>query len=303
MYLDFEDHRPDAPRVPHAISVREGVLMSIIVHLGFVILLLVMPAGFFQSPAAEMILPTNPPRDPVTFVYMDPPVERPAAPRPTAEASDLDRLAASPERPPDPQTIEPFSRGNTPEKTVSVPAERLTGPEAAVPSPPVPTQPTRPPPDPSAVLLPDLTPPQTRLAGGRLGDSLRDLQQYLRNDNFDNQQGGLAENRPDIQFDSRGVEFGPWIRRFVAQIKSNWNIPQAAMVNSGHVVLQFNVQRNGTITDIRIVGPSPIEGFNVAAFNAVRMSNPTLPLPLEYPLPAALFTVTFRYNEGEHQAS
>jgi TonB family protein len=298
MYLDFEDHRPDTPRVPTAISVREGILMSIIFHLGLVILLLVTPAGFFATEVDQTMVPVPQPKDPVQFVYMEPLVERPAPPRPTAEASDQDRRASSPERPPQPQTVEPFSRGNTPEKTVSVPDERMVGPDAPVPAAPTPAQPTPPPPDPSAVLLPDLAPRPTQLAGGRLGESLRDLQQYLRNDNFDNQRGGLAENRPDIQFDSRGVEFGPWIRRFVAQIKSNWNIPQAAMVNSGHVVLQFNVHKNGTISDIRIVEASRIEGFNVAAMNAVRQSNPTLPLPPEYPLPAALFTVTFRYNEG-----
>lgn len=302
MYLDFEDHRPDPPRVPTAISVREGILMSIIFHLGLVILLLVLPAGFFAPPVEKQVLPVSPERNPVTFVYMEPPVERPAPPRPAVDASDLDRRAASPERPPAAETIAPFSRGNTPEKTISVPAERLTGPEAAVPSPPTPNQPTPPPPSPSAVLLPGLAPPPTRIAGGRLGDSLRDLQQYLRNDNYDNQRGGLAENRPDIQFDSRGVEFGPWIRRFVAQIKSNWNIPQAALVNSGHVVLQFSVHKNGTITEITLVGSSPIVGFDTAAINAVRMSNPTLPLPPEYPLEAALFTVTFRYNEGGQRA-
>ena len=30
---------------------------------------------------------------------------------------------------------------------------------------------------------------------------------------------------PAIQFDTKGVEFGPWIRRFVAQVKRNWFVP------------------------------------------------------------------------------
>ena len=45
------------------------------------------------------------------------------------------------------------------------------------------------------------------------------------------------------------------------------------------------------------MAPSEIEAFNFSSFNAIRRSNPTLPLPAEYPLPRALFTVTFSYNE------
>jgi TonB family protein len=63
------------------------------------------------------------------------------------------------------------------------------------------------------------------------------------------------------------------------------------------VVIQFYVEKNGAITELRIVSPSDVDAFNRASFNAIRTSNPTLPLPAEYPLPRALFTVTFHYNE------
>jgi len=66
----------------------------------------------------------------------------------------------------------------------------------------------------------------------------------------------------------------------------------------GHVVLQFNVHKNGAITDLAIVQPSAIEAFNNAAVNAIRGSNPTQPLPPEYPADKTLFTVTFYYNES-----
>ena len=42
MYIDFEDLRPDTPRVEGALSVREGVLISIIVHLLLLIAILVV---------------------------------------------------------------------------------------------------------------------------------------------------------------------------------------------------------------------------------------------------------------------
>jgi TonB family protein len=93
------------------------------------------------------------------------------------------------------------------------------------------------------------------------------------------------------------VEFGPWIRRFIAQVKRNWFIPQAAMTFHGHVVLQFNIHKDGTITDVSVLQPSVIEGFNRAAVGAITGSSPTEPLPPEYPSDKAFFTVTFYYNE------
>jgi hypothetical protein len=46
-----------------------------------------------------------------------------------------------------------------------------------------------------------------------------------------------------------------------------------------------------------VVRPSEIESFTRAAVNAIMGSNPTEPLPPEYPDEKALFTVTFYYNE------
>ena len=75
----------------------------------------------------------------------------------------------------------------------------------------------------------------------------------------------------------------------------------AAMSLKGHVVLQFNVHKDGSISDLAIVQPSAIDAFNNAAVNAIRGSNPTQPLPPEYPTDKVLFTVTFYYNESPGQ--
>ena len=133
--------------------------------------------------------------------------------------------------------------------------------------------------------------------GGSLGDALRNLQRYVQREQFDNPGGSGGQFGPAIQFDTKGVEFGPWIRRFIAQVKRNWFIPYAAMSMKGHVVITFNVHKDGSITDLTVVGPSPIDAFNNAAFGALSASNPTEPLPPEYPADKAFFTVTFFYNE------
>jgi TonB family protein len=154
------------------------------------------------------------------------------------------------------------------------------------------------PPLPSAYPNPTLTIHFTFEYGepaGSLRAALRNLQRY-------NQRGDVGEFGPEIQFDTKGVEFGPWIRRFIAQVKRSWFIPYKAMSMKGHVVLTFNVQKDGTITDVEVRTPSGVDEFNNAARGAVIASNPTQPLPREYPAEKAFFTVTFYYNEVPPQS-
>ncbi len=150
---------------------------------------------------------------------------------------------------------------------------------------------------PQARNTPASASPAMRPPGGSLGQALRNLEKYVQNEAFNNPNGGNSPFGPYIQFDTKGVEFGPWIRRFVAQIKRNWLIPEAAMVMRGHVVITFNVHKDGRITDISIKQPSGIDAFDRAAANSLQWSNPTTALPPEYPSPSAFFTVTFYYNE------
>ena len=73
MYIDFEDLRPETPRVERALSVREGVLISIIVHLLLFIALLTVPDLLPQSTravrtAVENRVPQQNPR----FIFVQP---------------------------------------------------------------------------------------------------------------------------------------------------------------------------------------------------------------------------------------
>ena len=120
----------------------------------------------------------------------------------------------------------------------------------------------------------------------------------MQKDGFVNLQGGGDQDfAPAIQFDTKGVEFGPWLRRFIAQIRRNWFVPQSAMMLKGHVVITFFVGKDGRITELKVLRPSAYESFNNSAFGALAASNPTQPLPPEYPDDRAFFTVTFYFNE------
>jgi TonB family protein len=310
MYIDFEDLRPDTPRVEPALSVREGVLISIIVHLLLFIGVLFLP-DLPQARSARTAVPIDrPPEQSPRFVFMQPRIDMPKPqPRPDVEASDQDRVLSSIERPPDPQNPLPLARGNSPERAEAEIAPQNPGaaeesavaqgqPNAATAEGQMAANdPSR-----SMMQLPESPSgaPGLRIgetgATGKLGDALRNLQRYVQQQSFDNPQGS-GDAQGLIQFDSKGVDFGPWLRRFVAQVKRNWYVPQAAMIMKGHVVITFNVHRNGMITDIEVMKPSHIESFSHAAVNALIASNPTQPLPAEYPSDSAFFTVTFLYNE------
>ena len=311
IHFDFDDRYQDELVVGSAITKRDGVLLSAAVHAAVVIFILFGPDLAFLQVSPEELEARQQElqrrlqqqeRDERRFVFVEPRVDfeaRQAPPR--AELSDIDRRAQTPERAVTPQNPLPFSRGDTFERTEAVEPERARGAETDVPPTIEPPKP-----EPSEQIARNLppadtgvrrTPDTSRPAPGLLGDALRNLERYVQNQTFDNPQGGKNEPGATIQFDTKGVEFGPWLRRFVAKVRRNWFIPQAAMTFRGRVVITFNIHKNGHITDVQVVGPSSVEAFNRAAYYAILGSNPVDPLPPEYPEPVAFFTVTFLYNE------
>jgi TonB family protein len=316
IHFDFDDRYLDEQVVGTAIPLREAVVVSIVVHTFIALMLIFGP----QVPFVKAMLERNaeelrvrqererpqPPKENRTFVFVQPRVDLEAPkPPPRPELSDKDRMAQTVERPPNPTNPMPYMRGNSSNRVEAAEMERPRGPESPAPpaqgevaqaQPPQEQLPRVPAAD-AGLTLPREEAPQARAGSGALGEAMRNLQKYVQREQMNNPGGGDTRFGPFIQFDTKGVEFGPWIRRFVAQVKRNWNVPYAAMMMRGHVVLQFNVHKDGRITDVTIVGPSSVEGFNNASANAILASNPTEPLPPEYPSDRAFFTVTFFYNE------
>jgi TonB family protein len=314
MYFNFEDYRPDTPTLPRSLTRLEVVLLTVVVYLSLVIFILIYPHLPWvqalelqrqQAVAEQQRLQQQRQRDNARFVFIAPRVDTPAKkPPPRPELSDIDRKAATIERARKPTNDMPFSRGNT--------VERMEG---APPTPPSrPTQPERTessaeesakgielPDSPSATQPRATDTPQPGTRGpsaGVIADAIRNVQKYVQKDTFGNLQGGdNMDFEKSIQFDSKGVDFGPWLRRFIAQIRRNWNIPMAAMTMHGHVAVTFYVGKDGRITELRVARPSNVDGFNNSSFNALAASNPTQPLPPEYPDDRAFFTITFFYNE------
>lgn len=310
MYFDFEDHRPDTPTIPRPMSPREVVLITVNLHLVVLVAILLGPKLPFikaieerrQQAQAELQRKIEEQRKSARFVFVQPRVDLKApTPPPRAELSDIDRRARTVERAPNPRNEMPFSRGNSPERmeaSRAAPAAPATAPPAETPAPPAP--------DSNSLMLPDSLSParppaaaQPRGSTGVIADAIRNVQRYTQKETFANLGGGgLQDIAPSIQFDTKGVEFGPWLRRFIAQIRRNWFVPYAAMSMHGHVVVTFYVHKDGRITDLAVLKPSEVDAFTHSGRNAIAASNPTIPLPPEYPDDKAFFTVTFYFNEN-----
>jgi TonB family protein len=288
-------------------------MVSIIIHLLAVILILVFPhlswvkameAERAQALEAQRLKELERQRDNRQFVFVAPRMDTPAKrPPQRADLSDIDRQARTTLRAPKPTNPLPYARGNSTERIEATPPSEARNETTPTPQP----QPTQPQPDPSRLTLPDApnaTPvPDNQQARGPstgvIADAIRNVQRYAQKEAFNNPTGGdQQEVAPSIQFDTKGVEFGPWIRRFIAQIRRNWFIPYAAMSMRGRVVVTFNVHKDGRITDAQVLRPSPIDAFNRSALNAILASTPTQQLPPEYPDEHAFFTVTFFFNES-----
>jgi TonB family protein len=310
MYFNFEDYRPDTPTLPRSLTRLEVSLLTVVVYLSLIIVMLLWPQLPFvkaweaerqQELAALEQKMIEKQRDNARFVFIAPKADL-KAPKPPerAELSDIDRRARTVERAERPTNDMPFARGNTTERMESAGKD---------------TQPAEPQPEPAAAeqqarqgqALPDSPSAQEPRASensqrgpavGVIADAIRNVQKYATRETFGNPQGGAdIQAAPSIQFDSKGVDFGPWLRRFIAQIRRNWFIPLAAQTLRGHVAITFYVGKDGRITELRVLRPSGVDAFNNSSFNALAASNPTQPLPPEYPDDRAFFTITFYYNE------
>ena len=269
MYFNFEDYRPDTPTLPRSLTRLEVVLLTVVVYLSLIIFVLIFPQLSWvkaralaqqQAIAEQQRLEQQRQRDNARFVFIAPRVDTPAKKPPQrAELSDINRKAATVERAPKPTNDMPFSRGNTIERMEGAPPARTAQPDRTEASAEetakgleLPDSPTAS--QPKASDTPQ--PGQRGPSAGVIADAIRNVQKYVQKDTFGNLQGGGGDMdfEKSIQFDTKGVEFGPWLRRFIAQIRRNWFIPIAAMSMKGHVVIRSTSTRTGGSPSCRSCG-------------------------------------------------
>ncbi len=90
---------------------------------------------------------------------------------------------------------------------------------------------------------------------------------------------GASTNQATLGVEDPNFTYGYYLDRVVAVISSNWVRP---LMGSMETRLHFRIQRDGRITDLRVVTASATREFDEAALRAVETSSPLPPLPKGY---------------------
>jgi protein TonB len=94
-----------------------------------------------------------------------------------------------------------------------------------------------------------------------------------------------------FKIDQADFKYPIYIDRMVAIMSMNWFKP--AQIVQTNPVVHFQIQRDGTITDVQLVSPSGLPFVDRAAMRAVYASSPLPPLPTDYSGPHLGIQVVF----------
>lgn len=83
----------------------------------------------------------------------------------------------------------------------------------------------------------------------------------------------LEPNKPD---------FGPYIKKLDAKVKSNWNPPSISDIEVVKFTAMLKIAKNGDLIDIKIKNSSGSNALDVSAIKAVKQAFPADPLPEGY---------------------
>lgn len=299
---------------------RQGFLFSAIVHLA-----ILMALGS-HVPTAAPLAPPVPlrPEDRIERIFLPPPAvlrqilppsmgPRPkvaARPTPPPEGKK-DKISIGPPvaarqqgplvlRREDDLTLVPKGKPNgmpTPTPAPE-PAEARSGRASASPEP-LRADGLRLPP--GAGLLPRADESRRRTDGPSepsIASSLRGLERRLAESGPLGLPSGTGQQMGPLFFDPEGADFTLWINHFKNEVYRNWIVPQPALLGfRGHVDLEFTVERDGRLTNLRMLKGSGTAALDRAAENAL-LGSRLMPLPADFGPPRVSMQVSFFYNEG-----
>jgi TonB family protein len=110
-----------------------------------------------------------------------------------------------------------------------------------------------------------------------------------------------ASSGPDILSDTRGVDFGPYIKQVVKSTNGAWMkvIPESArppQSKQGRVGIRFKIDPMGRVSGMLLENPSGDIGLDRAAWGGITGASPYPPLPAEFTGPYLELRFGFFYN-------
>jgi TonB family protein len=121
----------------------------------------------------------------------------------------------------------------------------------------------------------------------------------LSPDQLNNLNPNFTTSGPIILSDTRGVDFGPYLAQILMIVRQNWYavIPEAARLGEkGRVAIVFEILKDGSVPQLRLVGSSGKMSLDRAAIAGIRASIPFPPLPQEFTGNHLVLQFNFFYN-------
>lgn len=305
---EYEDERARA-------RLRESIWISIIVYMFVAWFLFYGPAVLFHQP--HVINPADALKNRKDLTYLDLPPDalKQVQPKQPNAISEKNRVAETKQPTIDKKTMEQLQAARKAK-------------EAAEPPPPPPTQPSKLPDLPQTAQAPEPQKPaqplpqnqQSQLEAphpaptinsGALspGEAIRQAARNARNG--DGSEGGFGQGGDngkhsglqggaEILSDTLGVDFGPYMQRVIRETYRAWDplIPEAVrppLYKQGKVYIQFMILPDGSVKNMKLIGPSGDVSLDRAAWGGITGANYPV-LPKEFKGPYLELRFAFFYN-------
>jgi outer membrane biosynthesis protein TonB len=284
---------------------RESIYISVIIYLGIVWFLFYGPRVLFHQPRLISPVDVLKERD-RQLTFLDAP-------------KDLSKLTPRPKaipekRPPQQLDQKTLQQLQAMRKAEPPPPAAAQQPTPAAPTPPAP-QPPPPAPAPTQQALieaprPAPTRPNFSNPNQSPGDAIRKAAQDAAHDHGS---GDYTPNGPsggrqgmgtgvEVLSDTQGVDFGPYIRKILADIKRNWIplIPEEArppLNKQGETLIRFTINSDGSIAHMALDGSSQDTAIDRACWGGITGVGQFPPLPANFKGPNLELRVDFFTNK------
>ena len=310
---------------------RTAFLLAFVFQLLLALLLVISPR-LFSSAARMLHLEEAKPQRQATLLYFPRDHLRPARKPPnTNRLSDKNRIAQGKSPVVNPHGLPmPYLRGNSRLPEIAGGRHAPTPPRAPPASKPAPqtlaqaAKPAAPPPkkqekQEAQLRLMNVKRPSVksdsplRLQASTPGQEIQQsLQAAVQNPNsgpsvgpgnssyqFQDINPNFSTSGPIILSNTRGVNFGPYLARVVYIVRRNWYavIPESARLGEkGRVALVFEILKDGSVPQLRLLASSGSPPLDTAAIASIRASNPFPPLPAEFTGKHLVLEFIYFYN-------
>ncbi|HXC95826.1 MAG TPA: TonB C-terminal domain-containing protein [Edaphobacter sp.] len=285
---------------------RESIYISIIIYLGIVWFLFYGPRVLFHQPRLISPVEVLKERD-KQLTFLDSPRNLPR-PTPKTNKPIPERNNAQPLDQKTLKQLQEMRKAEAPAPPVNQPPAVQTPPTPPAPLPPAPPtpQPTQ------QALIEAPKPAPTRPNFGNPNQSPGDVIRKAAQDAARDRGGdyGAAPSGgnqgmgtgAEILSDTQGVDFGPYIRRILGDIKRNWIplIPEEArppLNKQGETLIRFTINRDGSIAAMNLDGSSQDTAIDRACWGGITGVGQFPPLPAQFKGPNLELRVDFFTNK------